>query len=115
MKRLLILLSVISALSLLTFTSCRTSFPVSQDGGKSDIAYILIASAGNNKGNVDVYIDSSKPFSAKIVKERDAHQKGTSYVVSPGKHEIKIKKNGELIKTQSVFLSQQETKIILIP
>lgn len=114
MKKFLTIFSLI-AMTFSFLIGCRTSYAVSQSGGQDDQAYLIIASAGENRGHVSVCIDHGSEFNAEVVKTRDAERKGTAYVVPTGRHSVAIIKDGKIIKEQIVFLSQQETKIILIP
>ena len=95
--------------------SCKTSFPVAQQSGKEDMAYLVFV------GPKEVYEDGKRPvqvdvdgtqFDAKVVKPKTANRKGTQYGVAPGRRNIVVKFNGQTIYQKQLFLSAQETKII---
>ena len=109
---LYLLISLIFAT--LLFTNCKANYPVAQQSGKDDIAYLIFASASNKSYNINVTIDASTSFSAKTVKSKDANHKGTSYTINTGKRKIIVSKNGINIYEKFIFLSPQETKIITL-
>ena len=96
-------------------SSCKTSYPVPQQSGKEDMAYLVFV------GPKEVYEDGKRPvqvdvdgtqFDAKVVKPKTANRKGTQYGVAPGRRNIVVKFNGQTIYQKQLFLSAQETKII---
>ena len=104
---------LIAAVSMLT--GCRTYYPVAQQSGKEDMAYLVFV------GPKEVYEDGKLPvqvdvdgtqFDAKVVKPKTANRKGTQYGVAPGRRNIVVKFNGQTIYQKQLFLSAQETKII---
>lgn len=101
--------------SLLLFGSCA-QYPVAQQSGKEDVAYLLFVSGKEYIGeNVDVTIDNATHFDAKVVKTSKSHYKGTQYGVGTGKKTIVVKSNGKTIYSKQIFLSTQETKVITLP
>jgi hypothetical protein len=97
---------------------CKTSFPVAQQTGKEDMAYLVFVGPRQNYGNgsklVQVDVDGTK-FDAKVVKPKTANRKGTQYGVATGNRQITVKFNGETIYSKRLFLSSQETKVINLP
>lgn len=97
---------------------CKTSFPVAQQTGKEDMAYLVFVGPRQTYGNgsklVQVDVDGTK-FNAKVVKPKTANRKGTQYGVATGNRQITVKFNGETIYSKRIFLSSQETKVINLP
>jgi len=99
-------------------TACKVSYPVAQQSGKEDMAYLVFvgpkATYGNGKYPVQVDIDGTK-FDAKVVKPKTANRKGTQYGVATGRRNITVTFEGKTIYQKQLFLSSQETKIIDLP
>lgn len=111
MKKLLILF----ALPLILF-GCKANYPVSQQSGKADMAYLLFVSSDKYAGEkVQVNIDDAQPFTAKVVEEKNAHRKGTQYGVSTGTRALTVSCDGKIIYQKKLFLSPQEVKQIILP
>lgn len=108
--------------AMLTFAcilaGCKSSFPVAQQSGKEDMAYLVFvgprATYGNGSKPVQVDVDGTK-FDAKVVKPKTANRKGTQYGVATGRRKITVKFEGATIYSKELFLSSQETKIITLP
>lgn len=111
MKKLLILF----ALPLLLF-GCKANFPVAQQSGKEDIAYLLFVS-GNKYANkeIQVSVDDAQPFIAKVVKQKKSNRRGTQYGVGTGNRSLKVTCDGNVIYQKRLFLSTQEVKQIILP
>ena len=112
--------NLLSALLAITcfLVGCKTSFPVAQQTGKEDMAYLVFVGPRQTYGNgsklVQVDVDGTK-FDAKVVKPKTANRKGTQYGVATGNRQITVKFNGETIYSKRLFLSSQETKVINLP
>ncbi len=103
-------------MALITFTYSCASYPVSQQGGKEDIAYLLFTSNKEYSGEIVlVTLDNDIKFNAKVVKEKKSNRKGMQYSVSTGTRQIKVEKDGKILYEKSIFLSSQETKKIILP
>ncbi|MBR4651452.1 MAG: hypothetical protein IKO82_06865 [Prevotella sp.] len=104
--------------SVLMLTGCKTSFPVPQQSGKEDMAYLVFVGPKSTYGNglhpVQVDVDGTK-FDAKVVKPKTANRKGVQYGVAPGTRNITVKFNNNVVYNKKLFLSSQETKIINLP
>ena len=111
MKKLLILL----ALPLL-LAGCRANFPVAQQSGKEDMAYLLFVSDKEyaNK-EIQVSIDNAQPFAAKVVKQKKSNRRGVQYGVGTGSRSIKVSYEGKVLYQKKLFLSTQEVKQIILP
>ena len=111
-----VLLSLIAIASLMM--ACKANYPVAQQSGKEDMAYLVfvgpLKTYGNGSKFVQVDVDGTK-FDAKVVKPKTANRKGTQYGVSTGRKNITVKFNGQIIYQKQLFLSSQETKIINLP
>lgn len=97
---------------------CKSSFPVAQQSGKEDMAYLVFVGPKDTYGNgsklVQVDVDGTQ-FDAKVVKPKTANRKGTQYGVSTGRKNVTVKFNGNTVYSKQLFLSSQETKIITLP
>ena len=97
---------------------CKTNYPVAQQTGKEDMAYLVFVGPRQTYGNgsklVQVDVDGNK-FDAEVVKPKTANRKGTQYGVAPGNRHVTVKFNGETIYSKRLFLSSQETKVINLP
>lgn len=92
MKRFLILL----ILPLLI--GCKANYPVAQQSGKEDMAFLLFISSDLYAGkNVEVIIDDKAPFEAEVVKAKKSNRSGTQYGISTGAHSLKVIYNGETL------------------
>ena len=111
MRRLLVLFT----LPLILF-SCVANYPIAQQSGKEDKAFLLFVSPKEYAGEqVLVTIDDAQPFTAKVVKQKNAYRKGTQYAVSTGTRDLKVSIDGETIYQKKVFLSTQEVKQVILP
>ena len=97
---------------------CKSSFPVAQQSGKEDMAYLVFVGPRQTYGNgsklVQVDVDG-KQFDARVVKPKTANRKGIQYGVATGRRNVTVKFNGQTIYQKQLFLSSQETKIITLP
>ncbi len=110
-------LKLIFALGLvLLLCGCRAHYPVAQQSGKDDVAYLLFVSQKDyaNK-HVTVSLDGEKTFEAKVVKAKNSYRKGTSYAIATGRRKINVEYKGNSIYNKEIFVSTQETKIITLP
>ena len=111
-----ILFSLIAIVCLMA--GCKANYPVAQQSGKEDMAYLVFVGPKETYGNgskpVQVDVDGTK-FDAKVVKPKTANRKGTQYGVATGRRSITVTFNGQTIYQKQLFLSSQETKIINLP
>ena len=111
MKKWLILF----ALPLLLF-GCKVNYPVAQQSGKEDMAYLLFISSDEYAGKeVLVTIDNEQPFNAVGVAQKKSKRKGTQYGVSTGTRSLKVTYEGKTLYQKKIFLSTQEVKQIMLP
>lgn len=113
-KRILFTLLIVVSL----LVGCKSSFPVAQQTGKEDMAYLVFVGPRQTYGNgsklVQVDVDGTK-FDAKVVKPKVANRKGTQYGVATGNRHVTVMFNGNTIYSKQLFLSSQETKVINLP
>ena len=106
------------ALTCIILVGCKTSFPVAQQTGKEDMAYLVFVGPRQTYGTgsklVQVDVDGTK-FDAKVIKPKVANRKGTQYGVSTGNRHVTVTFNGKTIYSKQLFLSSQETKVITLP
>jgi hypothetical protein len=97
---------------------CKANYPVAQQSGKEDMAYLVfvgpLGTYGNGLRPVQVTVDDTT-FEAKVVKPKTANRKGVQYGVATGRRNITVKFEGRTVYSKQVFLSSQETKIINLP
>ncbi len=112
MKKSLILLFA----GALLLAGCRANFPVAQQSGKEDMAYLLFVSQKQYTGKqVEVTLDNAAPFTAKVVKAKKANRRGSQYGVGVGPRTLKVSCEGKNIYQKKIFLSTQEIKQIMLP
>lgn len=111
MKKL-ILLFVIPLLLI----GCRAHLPVAQESGKEDIAYLLFVSSNQYAGKeVQVKVDNNTPFTAKVVKAKNANRRGSQYGIAIGTRTLTVSYDGKNIYQKKIFVSTQEVKQIILP
>jgi len=111
MKKLVLLLT----LPLMLF-SCKANFPVAQESGKEDMAYLLFISSSQYAGKeVQVAIDNAQPFAARVVKAKKSNRRGTQYGIATGTRALKVSCEGKILYEKKIFVSTQEVKQIMLP
>ena len=103
---------------IILLVGCKANYPVAQQSGKEDMAYLVFVGPSKTYGNgsklVQVDVDGTL-FDAKVVKPKTANRKGTQYGVETGRRNVTVKFNGQTVYQKQLFLSSQETKIINLP
>lgn len=112
MKAKLTIALIVTAI--MTLAGCA-KYPVSQSTGKEDMAYLLFVTGSGNDNDVTVTLDGEKVFTAKVVKQKNANRKGTSYGVATGRRKVKVQRDGKTLYDKEIFVSSQETKQIILP
>lgn len=111
MKKFLFL----AALPLL-LSACRAHFPVAQESGKEDMAFLLFVGQKQFGGQtVQVSIDNAAPFTAKVVKAKKSNRRGTQYGIATGTRDLKVTADGQILYQKKIFVSTQEVKQIQLP
>ncbi|MCD8237407.1 MAG: hypothetical protein LUD00_12385 [Prevotellaceae bacterium] len=108
---------IISAsIFVLTLFSCRANLPVAQQSGKEDISYLLFVSQKEFQNKtVQVTIDNSTTFEAKVVSAKKSNRRGQQYGITIGTKNIKVTYEGQTLYQKKIFLSTQEVKQIILP
>ena len=100
----------------LIIVGCKANFPIAQQSGKDDMAYLLIVGQNEYGGKeVQVSIDNAVPFNAKVVKAKKSNRRGTQYGIATGTRNLKVSFNGKTIYQKKIFVSTQEVKQIMLP
>lgn len=95
---------------------CKANFPVAQESGKEDMAYLLFVGQNQYGGkDVVVTIDNATPFTAKVIKSKKSNRRGTQYGIATGTRDIKVTSDGKTIYQKKIFVSTQEVKQIVLP
>ena len=112
MKKVIFYMFAIASL----LTGCKANFPVAQQTGKEDMAYLLFVGQKEYGGKeVQVTIDNAEPFTAKVVKSKKANRRGTQYGIGIGTKNLVVKCDGKTLYQKKIFVSTQEVKQILLP
>ncbi len=100
----------------LLLCGCRAHYPVAQESGKEDVAYLLFISPAKYKGEyVTVTLDDKTTFHAKVVKAKKSNRRGRAYAVATGRRSIRVQQDGTVLYKKEIMLSTQETQIITLP
>ncbi len=111
MKKLILLFAIP-----LLLIGCRANFPVAQESGKEDIAYLLFVSSNEYASKeVQVQVDNNAPFTAKVVKAKKANRRGSQYGIAVGTRSLTVSYQGKNIYQKKIFVSTQEVKQIVLP
>ena len=111
MKKTLILIALP-----LMLLSCRANFPVAQQTGREDIAYLLFVSPNEYAGKkVSVFIDDEQPFVVEVVQAKKASWKGIQYAVKTGTRLLKVSNGDRTLYNKKIFISSQEVKQVILP
>ena len=97
---------------LLVFQSCGYREGISQPDKQSYIWF-----SGNTQGAIAVVdgIEESKFDLTNSEGEKSTKEKKTLYAVKPGKHEIMVKKKGEVVVHRVIIIGSGATKEIRVP
>ncbi len=100
MKKLLIILSI----ALLSFSGCGYKEGVKTEASQ---AYLYFTGFSQNNSSVSVSIDNSEEFH--VTSGENNH-----YLVQPGKHIVKVYKNGELVVEREIYVGDGIAKEIKV-
>lgn len=64
---------------------------------------------------VDVVVDKTKSFNAEVHKAGKKRPVGNTYAIPTGKHTITVMHDDKIIYSRQIFVSAQETKIVVLP
>lgn len=113
MKKILICL--LAAQVLLVLASCGYNEGIVQ---KADKSYLKFT---GHWQNATVQIDDSQPFELKAITEKGVEGENTQspskmlYEVSPGRHNLKIYREGRLVVNRIMILENRATREVMIP
>lgn len=97
-------------------SGCRAHFPVAQQTGKKDVAYLLFVGQKEYGGkDVQVKVDNAGPFTAKVVKAKKSNRRGTQYAIGTGSRNLVVTSEGKTLYQKKIFVSTQEVKQIILP
>ena len=96
-----------------TLTSCGPKMYSTRQAGKDNVSYVIVLTAGQEYSNVIVEIDGQAYPVEKVYKEKVA-RKAPQIIIEPGKHNIKVISNGQVIINENIFIALQETKKIVL-
>ncbi len=103
-------------LPLLFLSGCKSSYPVAQESGKEDMGYLLFVSDKQYAGkDVQVTVDGTTQFTAKVVKGKKSNYHGNQYGISTGNRALKVTYRGQTLYQKRIFISTQEVKQIILP
>ena len=102
---------ILLLLGILILHACGYQEGIVQKGEKSFIKFT------GNRTNVSVQIDDMNQFvlTSGTDSEKSSGNDNKLYQVSPGKHSIKVHRDGELIVNRILFLDNQTTTEVIIP
>lgn len=110
MKKYIILLVLAAA----TMVGCRNTYQT-LSAGKENESFILITTDKDEyRENITVVVDNGTPILVEKVFKTKKQLQAKPITITPGKHTIKVLKNGQTIYEQAVFLGLQETKKIVL-
>lgn len=101
-------------IAIFAFTSCGPKMYSTRQSGQDNVSYVIVLTAGQEYINVVVEIDGQEFPVEKVYKVKDA-RKAPQIIMEPGKHNVKVISNGNVITNQDIFIALQETKKIVLP
>lgn len=110
MKKMIIAISI----GLMFIVNC-TGVKTMSAGLENESYLVFEGNPGNYSGGVDVLIDDNLSFKAEVNKEHSNSPKGTLYKISTGNHLVTVSYNNDVVFRKTIFVSSQETKIIVLP
>lgn len=106
---------LILGITLLLF-SCKTTY-VSTITGIEDNAHVKVVMANGSKNSINMpltlVIDDQEYLISKIYTDKKSMKSETTNI-KPGKHQILIKEGNKILFDKSVFISNQETRKIIL-
>lgn len=102
------------AMGLILFVGC-TGTKSTSHALENESFLVFIGVPGNYHGGVEVNIDDKTKFTAEVVKDNADRPKGNVYAISTGTHIVTVTYNQVVILKKQIFISNQETKKIILP
>ena len=110
MRKLLFALTLVT----IFFTACTGV--MSTSSGLEDESFLrFIGKPSVYPSEVSVLLDGTISFNAEVESDHAKRPKGNIYAISKGVHNIKVTHENMVIFNKKIFISAQETKIILLP
>lgn len=75
----------------------------------------LVGTPRSYSNGVEVLVDKGTPFKAEVHKAGKKRPKGSVYAIPTGKHVVTVKYKGKVIYSRQIFVSAQETKLVVLP
>lgn len=100
-------------LSILLIAGCAKVRTFST-GLDNDAFLEFVGNPSDFKGGVDVTIDETTKFKAKVKKDYAEKPTGEVYSISKGTHVLTVSYNHKLLYSNKIFVSPQETKKIVL-
>lgn len=100
-------------IAIFALTSCGPKMYSTRQVGKDNVSYVIVLTAGQKYTNVVVEIDGQAYPVEKVYKEKAA-RKALQIIIEPGKHNVKVISNGQIITNEDIFIALQETKKIVL-
>ncbi|MCL1937208.1 MAG: hypothetical protein FWF52_02290 [Candidatus Azobacteroides sp.] len=99
----------------LIFAGCKVGSTTEAKGLENESYLQFVQGQEKYNGGVDVYVDNTASFKAKVDKVNSRTVRGNVYTIKSGTRHLKIAYKGQTLYEKDVFLSSRETKQILLP
>ena len=108
--------NILYFLLLLLFTGCAVGTQT-QKVQVPDQAFIVVVGNSDNYEDAQIFLqyDDMQKFPVEIKKQGTKRFKQTLYEISPGRHTLKVFNGDQLLINKEIFISNQETKEIILP
>jgi hypothetical protein len=84
--------------------------------GKENESFVIVLTENGKYDNgVVLTIDDKTPVTIENVRKVKQQRKAEVVKTTPGKHNLKIMRNGSIVYNQDVLMGLQETKKIILP
>ena len=108
------ILSYFLLISLFILSSCG-GIKTKSAGLENESFLEFVGPVRSYSGGVDVNIDNTITFKAKVIKDKVGYMRGKVYAISTGTHTLKVSYNGKILYDKQIFVATQETKKIKLP
>ncbi|MDR2814089.1 MAG: hypothetical protein LBB79_05485 [Prevotellaceae bacterium] len=108
--------SLFIALLLASLAGCKVG-NVTHAGGVDNLSYLQLLQGGSTKYSegVEVFVDDSPAFAAKVDKIEKLKVRGNVYAIKQGTRHVKVVHEGKTLYEKDIFVGNQETKKITLP
>lgn len=94
-------------------SSCGKRMYATSSAGKNNVSYVTVVSDGARYDNVTVIVDGLEHLYGKLQKSKNK-RKAIPLEITPGKHRIEVRINGQVVTAEDVFIGLQETKRFVV-